>query len=384
MKYFLLAGEASGDMHGAKLIRALKKQDTNAHFFCFGGDLMQKAGGKLLLHHRHMAFMGFWEVIKNLRRIAANMKLAKQEIIKTKPDALILIDFPGFNLRIAEWAKKKGLKVFYYISPQVWAWKEKRVEKIRRTIDRLFVILPFEQAFYAKHQIEVSYVGHPLLEDLSPAGLSPNKTRHDTPPLLAGKQKLIALLPGSRKQEVQRILPVMLQLPDHFPEHHFIIAAAPGLEDAFFESIFRKENQKLPLLRGHNHALLQKAEAAVVCSGTATLETALIGTPQIVGYRSSLLSYLIARRLIKVPYISLVNLILNEPLLEELIQTDFNPDKLTKSLQKLLQTENQKNIQNGYAKLRKMLAPPLKGFTASALAAREIFTAICPNRKNTS
>ena len=376
MRYFLIAGEASGDMHAARLMQALKARDARAEFFFFGGDRMQAAGGQLLLHYRQMAFMGFWEVVKNLRSIAKNLRLAKEEIRRCRPDALILIDFPGFNLRIADWAKKQGLKVFYYISPQIWAWKEKRVEKIRRVTDRVFVILPFEKDFYARHGMEVTYVGHPILEQMPSEeellqGLSPNITLPDGS-LLPPEQPLIALLPGSRKQEVQRILPLMLKLPDRFPQHRFLIAAAPGLDDAFFHHIFRREGHTLPLLRHQNHALLRRAEAAVVCSGTATLETALLGTPQVVGYRSSALSYAIAKRLVKVPYISLVNLILNQALLTELIQKDFTLPKLEAELQSLLQTQTRQHLQTGYHQLRQRLAPPVKGKTSSELVAETL------------
>ncbi len=379
MRYFLIAGEASGDMHAARLMEALLRRDAGAEFFCFGGDKMKAVGGKLLLHHRHMAFMGFWEVAKNLRTIAANLRLAKEEISRLRPDALILIDFPGFNLRIADWAKKQGLKVYYYISPQIWAWKEKRIEKIRRVTDRMFVILPFEKDFYAQRGMEVTYTGHPLLEQFpeeeapqnTSLRLSPNITLPGGA-LLPPEQRLIALLPGSRKQEVQRILPVMLKLPPRFPQHRFLIAAAPGLDDAFFHHLFEREKTSLPLLRNQNRALLQRAEAAVVCSGTATLETALLGTPQVVGYRSSALSYAIAKRLVKVPYISLVNLILNAPLLEELIQNDFNPARLEQSLHQLLQPQTRQRLQKGYHQLRALLHPPIPGKTASEVVAEGI------------
>ena len=376
MRYFLIAGEASGDMHAARLMQALKARDTQAEFFFFGGDRMQAAGGQLLLHYRQMAFMGFWEVAKNLRSIARNLRLAKTEIRRCRPDALILIDFPGFNLRIADWAKEQGLKVFYYISPQIWAWKEKRIEKIRRVTDRVFVILPFEKDFYARHGMEVTYVGHPILEQMPSEeellqGLSPNVTLPDGSPL-PPEQPLIALLPGSRKQEVQRILPLMLKLPARFPQHRFLIAAAPGLDDAFFQHIFRREGQSLPLLRHQNQALLRRAEAAVVCSGTATLETALLGTPQVVGYRSSPLSYAIAKRLVKVPYISLVNLILNQALLTELIQKDLSLPKLQTELQSLLQTPTRQRLQTGYHQLRQRLAPPVQGKTSSELVAEGV------------
>ncbi len=372
MKVFLLAGETSGDMHAAKLMQALKKQRKDIRFSFFGGDRMAAVGGELLLHHREMAFMGFWEVLKNLRSISHNFRLAKQALLRIRPDALILVDFPGFNLRLAEWAKKQGFKIFYYISPQVWAWKESRVKKIKKVVDELFVILPFEKEFYAQHGFEVTYVGHPLLEQFEeenetlPA-LSPNDkaSEEDSCPL-------VALLPGSRKQEVQRILPVMLQLPLRFPDHRFVIAAAPALSDEFFHGIFRKEKNKLPLIRSNHHALLRQARAAVVCSGTATLETALLGTPQVVGYRGNPLSYLIAKRLVKVPYISLVNLILNRPLVEELIQKAFTADRVEQSLRKLLADPS--DILQGYTSLRKLLSPPLPDKSASEIVATRILS----------
>ncbi len=371
MKIFLLAGEASGDMHAAKLMLALKKQRKDIEFSFFGGDRMAAVGGELLLHHREMAFMGFWEVIKNLRSISRNFRLVKQALLRIRPDALVLIDFPGFNLRLAAWAKKQGFKVFYYIAPQVWAWKESRVKKIKKVVDELFVILPFEKEFFEKRGLEVTYVGHPLVEQFEETGdtqqgLSPNENSTEE----ESTCPLIALLPGSRKQEVQRMLPIMLRLPLRFPDYRFAILGAPALSDDFFYGIFRKEKNQLPLIRNNHHALLRQARAAVVCSGTATLETALLGTPQLVGYRGSSLSYLIAKNLVKVPYISLVNLILNRPLVEELIQTNFTADRIERSLRKLLNDPTP--VLQGYARLQELLSPPEAGTTASELVAKQM------------
>lgn len=354
MKYYIIAGEASGDLHGSNLIRGLKAEDPEAECRIWGGDLMEAAGGQLRKHYRDLAFMGFWEVAKNIRTILGNIKYCKQDILDFQPDALILIDYPGFNLRIAKWAKAQGMKVFYYISPQLWAWHSSRVHEIKSSVDRMFVILPFEQDFYKKYDYEVDFVGHPLM-DVVDQGVAAEgfreKNRLDSRPI-------IALLPGSRKQEIERTLEVMLAVTLDFPEYQFVIAGAPSQEDAFYQAIIKKSRlgvEGVQLVSNQTYALLSQAEAALVTSGTATLETALFGVPQVVCYKGSFLSYIIARRLVNVEFIALANLIAGREVVKELIQQDFNAANLRKELAKLLEPENRRRISEGYALIRERL-----------------------------
>ncbi|HQU60440.1 MAG TPA: lipid-A-disaccharide synthase [Saprospiraceae bacterium] len=354
MKYYIIAGEASGDLHGSNLIRGLKAEDPEAECRIWGGDLMEAAGGQLRKHYRDLAFMGFWEVAKNIRTILGNIKYCKQDILDFQPDALILIDYPGFNLRIAKWAKAQGMKVFYYISPQLWAWHSSRVHEIKSSVDRMFVILPFEQDFYKKYDYEVDFVGHPLM-DVVDQGVAAEgfreKNRLDSRPI-------IALLPGSRKQEIERTLEVMLAITPDFPEYQFVIAGAPSQEDAFYQAIIKKSRlgvEGVQLVSNQTYALLSQAEAALVTSGTATLETALFGVPQVVCYKGSFISYIIARRLVNVEFIALANLIAGREVVKELIQQDFNAANLRKELAKLLEPENRRRISEGYALIRERL-----------------------------
>jgi lipid-A-disaccharide synthase len=350
MKYYLIAGEASGDLHGSRLVAALGGQDPGASFRAWGGDLMEAAGAHLVKHYRELAFMGFAEVVRNLGTILRNLRECKQDITAFAPDALILIDYPGFNLRIAKWAKKQGLRVFYYISPQIWAWHSSRVHGIKASVDKMFVILPFEKAFYAKYDYAVEFVGHPLLEisdsfqgaplEETPAGQSP--------------KPLIALLPGSRKQEIMRMLPLMLQMPRRFPDFRFVIAAAPAIPEGFYRQ-FLQADSEIPLLYGKTYNILKCAFAAVVTSGTATLETALFGVPQIVCYKGSPVSFFLARRLVQVKHISLVNLILDQPLLAELVQHQCTEDSMAQSLEAILQGPARDHILEGYRLLRQQL-----------------------------
>lgn len=357
MKYYIIAGEASGDLHGSNLIRGLKAEDPQAECRVWGGDLMQAAGGQLVKHYRELAFMGFWEVAKNIRTILGNIKYCKQDIQAFQPDALILIDYPGFNLRIAKWAKAQGLKVYYYISPQLWAWHSSRVHGIKASIDRMFVILPFEQEFYRQYDYEVDFVGHPLLDvvgDIPAAESFRERNGLDNRPI-------IALLPGSRKQEIERTLEVMLEMVPHFPAYQFAIAGAPAQEKTFYESILRKSGGSataVKLIANQTYALLSQSEAALVTSGTATLETALFGVPQVVCYRGSRLSYLIARRLVKVEFIALANLIAGKAVVKELIQNDFNAANLRHELAALLEPQNRARIQEGYRLIREKLGLP--------------------------
>jgi lipid-A-disaccharide synthase len=366
MKLYLLAGEASGDLHGSNLIKALKTQRPDVQCRCWGGDLMQQAGGTLVKHYRDLAFMGFIEVARNLRTILGNLDFCKKDILEYGPDALVLIDYPGFNLRIAKWAKKQGLKVIYYISPQIWAWHSSRVHAIKRDVDKMLVILPFEQAFYQKYGVEVAFVGHPLL-DVPPPGA-----------YIGGEGKergLIALLPGSRRQEVQRILPPMLSTTPFFPEYRFAVAGATSLPADFYRP-FLEKYPAVGFEQGRTPELVHAAAAALVKSGTSTLETALSGTPQVVCYAGSPLSYQIAKRVINVRYISLVNLIMDRPLVRELIQDELNTENLRAALSEILNPELAQKMRAGYAELRRMLGEG----GASGRAAAEILKLLIPNR----
>ena len=360
MKYYMIAGEASGDLHGSNLIKELQRFDSNAAFRCWGGDKMKAAGATLIKHYRELAFMGFIEVIKNLGTIFKNLVFCKQDILSYKPDALVLIDYPGFNLRIAEWAKQQGLKIIYYISPQVWAWKESRIKAIKRNVDKMLVILPFEKAFYKKWNYEVEYVGHPLLEVIN----------HFTAaePLFKNK-KVIALLPGSRQQEILIKLPIMLEACQHFPGHHFVVAKAPGLEESFYNNLLAPYSNVSAVVN-KTYQLLSEAKAALVTSGTATLETALFNVPQVVCYKGSAVSYQIAKRLIKIKYICLVNLIMDKEVVKELIQDQLTSANIVAELKVLLSnTSKQQQLQEDYTALKNLLS---KGGNASANAAKAI------------
>jgi len=350
MKYYIISGEASGDLHASNLMKSLKDHDNAPNFRFWGGDRMVQQGGTLVKHYRDLAFMGFIEVIKNLRAILGNLRFCKEDIKSYNPDAVILVDYPGFNLRIAEWAHKNGYRVFYYISPQVWAWKRSRVKKIKRIVDKMFVILPFEKEFYAKYNYEVDFVGHPLLDELS--DLKPSEPIQDHDP----NKKIIALLPGSRKQEISRMLPGMLQMTHLFPEYQFIIAAAPSIEKDFYEYYLKNTSAAITFQGTYN--LLRQSYAAIVTSGTATLETALLNVPEVVCYRGNTISYWIARYLVHVPFISLVNLIPGTPIVEELIQSDFNPNNLKAETEKILDPNQRKTILDNYRIFREKLGGP--------------------------
>lgn len=343
MKYYIIAGEASGDLHGSNLMKQIKKNDPEAEFRIWGGDLMQAEGAELVKHYRDLAFMGFIEVIANLKTILSNIKFCKSDLLAYQPDAVILIDYPGFNLRIAEFAKESNLKVFYYISPQIWAWKQNRVHKIKKVVDRMITILPFERDFYSKFDTEVDYVGHPLLDAIDKRDLSDERNRQIKEDLGLSSSDIVLILPGSRKQEISAILPTMLKQKEHFPECQFVIAAAPGLEEGFLESYlapYAKLKAPFKIVKGRTYDLMQIAKAAMVTSGTATLETALFKVPEVVCYKGSYFSYQIAKRVIKVKYISLVNLIMDQPLVKELIQNEFNDNLLKVELGKLLKDQN--------------------------------------------
>lgn len=369
MKYYIIAGEASGDLHGSNLIKELKKLDTSAVIRCWGGDKMQQAGGELVKHYRDLAFMGFWEVIKNLFTILRNLKFCKKDIEQFQPDTLILIDYPGFNLRIAKWAKQKGLRIIYYISPQVWAWKENRVKMMKDCIDKMIVILPFEKDYFKnKWNWEVEYVGHPLVEVVESVVRSRESGAIHSE-LRTPNSELIALLPGSRKQEILKKLPVMLEVSKSFPDYQFIVAKAPGVDDDFYSSLLSPYNN-VSAVSGKTYDLLMQAKAALVTSGTATLETALFGVPEVVCYKGSSISYQIAKRVIRVKYISLVNLIMDKLVVRELIQNDLTVNNLQRELNELLTNEKRiTEIKKDYSDLKDLLSQ--KG-NASASAAGAI------------
>ena len=362
MKYYIIAGEASGDLHGSNLIREIKKLDSNAAIRCWGGDLMQQAGGDLVKHYRDLAFMGFIEVVSNLRTIFRNLKFCREDVLSFQPDAIILIDYPGFNLRIAKWAKQKGIKVIYYISPQVWAWKENRVKMMKECIDKMLVILPFEKEYYKnKWSWDVEYVGHPLVEVIESKKSGAGSQESGS--------KTIALLPGSRKQEIAIKLPIMLEAVKSFPGYEFVIAQAPSLDESFYKT-FTDPYPNVSSVKNKTYDLLLKSKAALVTSGTATLETALFGVPEVVCYKGSAVSYQIAKRVIKVKYISLVNLIMDKLVVHELIQNDLTPANLERELKQLLtDPERIDQLKKEYVDLKRILS---EGGNASAKAAKSI------------
>ncbi|HFC01284.1 MAG TPA: lipid-A-disaccharide synthase [Phaeodactylibacter sp.] len=365
MKYYIIAGEASGDLHASNLMKALKKEDADATFRMWGGDLMAAVGGTLVKHYRDLAFMGFIEVVKNIKTILNNFKICKTDILKYQPDVLILVDYPGFNLRMAKWAKQQGIKVFYYISPQIWAWNSRRVHGIKRNIDKMFVILPFEKNFYKKYNYEVEFVGHPLLDVVAKKATNPNFQNQNN----LSDLPIIALLPGSRKQEIIRMLDGMLSVINDFPDYQFVIAGAPSIALDFYKKILQStDNQRVKVIQNKTYELLRHSVAALVTSGTATLETALFDVPQVVCYKGSTTSYLIAKRLINVKYISLVNLIMDEEIVKELIQNDFNQKNIKTELEKLLNAKRVKPVLNGYLTLKEKLG----NSGASAKAARKM------------
>ena len=349
MRYYIIAGEASGDLHGGKLVKAIRELDSTASIQAWGGEQMQQAGATLVKHYSQLAFMGFVEVIKNLPAILRNIRFCKKDIQAFNPDVLVLIDYPGFNLNIAPCAKKNGYKIAYYISPQVWAWKEGRVKKMKTCIDHLMAILPFEKDYFLNRwNWEIEYVGHPLLEAIDQAQQQP-------PTPIPATQPIVALLPGSRKQEISQKLPIMLGVSKQFTNYQFVVAKAPGLPDTFYK-IWQEQYPNVLFVTGKTYDLLRQSQAALVTSGTATLETALLQIPQVVCYKGSAISYEIGKRVVKIKYISLVNLILDRPLVEELIQYKLTVPTLTAALQKILTPSVARNtIMEGYATLRTLL-----------------------------
>ena len=375
MKYYLIAGEASGDLHGANLMRALAEIDPQAQIRFRGGDRMEADAGKLIKHNRDLAFMGFWEVVTNLRTILRNIDLCKGDITAYQPDALIFIDYPGFNMRIAKWAKQQGIPTHYYISPQIWAWKENRIKAIRRDVDAMYVILPFEKDFYeGKHQYPVHFVGHPLLDAIAArreVSMEVFKRENGL-----DERPIIALLPGSRKQEIAKMLSVMLSVVGSYHTYQFVIAGAPSLGYDFYRQFIREE--KVHFVSGKTYDLLSHAPAALVPSGTATLETALFRVPEVVCYRGNWISYQIAKRVISLKYISLVNLIMDAPVVTELIQGDLNTRNLKVELDKLLDPAYRDKLQRDYQALRERLGNE----GASRRTAQAIYNSLQDKRHN--
>jgi len=344
MKYYIIAGEASGDLHGSNLMKAILKEDQTAEIRFWGGDLMKQVGGTIVKHYRELAFMGFVEVVMNLKTIMQNLKFCKADILQFKPDAIIFIDYPGFNMRIAKWAKTLQIPTHYYISPQIWAWKENRIKDIKRDFDHMYVILPFEKDFYEKkHHYPVDFVGHPLIDAIQ------NRTKTDVE---------------------QFMLSEMLSVVTDFPEYQFVIAGAPSQEYSFYEQFL--SNQNIKFISNKTYDLLSVSHAALVTSGTATLETALFKVPEVVLYKGSAISYQIAKRIITLKYISLVNLIMDAPVVTELIQNECNPKNIKKELGKILNTEHREQLLADYNQLETKLG----GVGASEKTAKLIVTSL--------
>ncbi len=365
MRYYIIAGEASGDLHASNLMKALYKQDVNADIRFWGGDLMQNVGGTLVKHYKDQDFMGFSEVIMNLRSIYRNIAFCKKDISQFNPDVIIFVDYSGFNLRIAKWAKPKGYKTNYYISPQVWASRAGRVKRIKRDIDDMYVILPFEEEFYNKYDYEVNFVGHPLIDaiaDREQVDEFSFRAEHEL-----NKKPIIALLPGSRQQEITKILNVMLSVVDDYPDYQFVIAGAPSQNYSFYKTFIKNSNVKF--IANKTYDLLSVAHAALVTSGTATLETALFKVPQVVCYKGSTISYQIAKRIITLKYISLVNLIMDEEVVTELIQGELNTKRLKEELDTILDDYERTKFFMNYYELEKKLG----GKGASEKAAKMIY-----------
>ena len=369
-KVYIIAGEASGDLHGSNLMKAMLNEDPTIDFRFWGGDKMKAVAGEPVKHISELAFMGFVEVLANIRTILGNIKYCKEDIKKYAPDTLVLVDYPGFNLRIAEWAHENGIKVIYYISPQVWAWKQSRVHKIKKVVDHMYVILPFEKEFYQRFDFDVEYLGHPLLDEIisfeerkvSENEFRVNNTLDDRP--------IIAILPGSRKQEVSKKLPVMLEAIEGMSNYQFVVAGAPSLEASFYKEFLQADTK---VIYGQTYELLSCSEAAIVTSGTATLETALFSVPEVVCYKSSKISYLIAKQLIKIKYISLVNLIMDKEVVKELIQDECNPKAIKAELLKIIEGGSGRKIMLEEFEL---LKKKLGGGGASQKVARSLLKTI--------
>ena len=367
MKYYIVAGEASGDLHASNLVAEIKKKDKKAEFRGCGGDLMKAQGVDLLKHYRTMAYMGFVEVAVNLRKVLGNIAQCKKDILEYQPDAVILVDYPGFNFRIADFAHENGFKVLYYISPQLWAWKRRRVKKVKRSVDKMLVILPFEEEFYKQYGVDVTYVGNPLLDELAKFGTA-NRSIFLRRNSLGEKREIIALLPGSRYQEVKRVLPVMLKAASHFPDYQFVVAGVSSLDKSLYKKILG--NSDVFLIENQTYELLQNSSAAVVTSGTATLETALLTVPEVVCYKATGFSYFLAKWMIKVKFISLVNLVMDKEVVKELIQGEMTEENIVKELELLLHnSKRQRKLLEDYEELKDRL-----GSAGASEKAAEVIT----------
>jgi lipid-A-disaccharide synthase len=367
MKYYVIAGEPSGDMYAAGLLRELKKTDASANFRCWGGDLMQAEGGEIVKHYKELAFMGFVEVAKNLRTILKNISICKEDILKYKPDVLILVDYPGFNMRIAKWAKEQGIRVFYYIAPAIWAWHESRVHDIKKYVERMYVILPFEPAVFAKHDCKVHYFGHPLAdfiqhEKIKIISREEFLKKYDLP-----DKPIIALLPGSRTQELKYILPEMLTTVKHFPEHQFVIGAAASLPLKMYEAAAAGFDVKL--VQNDTYSLMQHAHAGLIKSGTSTLEASLFDLPEVLCYKGNALTIQIGRWVAKAKYICLVNLILDKPAVKELIQQELNENTLVESLKAIVSGPKRNELLIEYKNVQQQL----KAGNVSAKIAQDMY-----------
>ena len=371
MKYFIIAGEQSGDLHGSNLIRGIVNSDSKAEIVCWGGDLMEGAGAKLLVHYRKLAFMGFVAVLKNLGAISQNLKLCSQQIVDYNPDVVIFIDYGGFNMRMARFAKEAGFTTFYYISPKFWAWNEGRVKKVKKYIDRMFIIFPFEVDFYKKYGIEVSYHGNPVVDEIErkrSAFASGDKLKNS---IGTDGRPVIALLAGSRKHEIEFVLPQMVKIVNHFPEYQFVLAGVKNMSDDVYNRIIG--DQPVRLVKERTYEILFTAEAALVTSGTATLETAIIGTPQVVCYKADFFSILIAWIVIRVKYISLVNLILGYEAVRELKQYDLNERNLLKELKDIVPGGKKRDqMLSDYNLLKSKLGPAGASFRIAAEMVKEL------------
>jgi lipid-A-disaccharide synthase len=371
VKYYIISGEASGDLQCSQLIHALKNLDSEGDFRAWGGDLMQKEGAVLVKHYRELAFMGFWEVVSHLPTILKNISFCKKDILRYMPDVIIYVDYPGFNLRIAKWAKNRGFKNHYYISPQVWAWKENRIKQMKATLDSLYVILPFEKNFFEqKHNFPVHYVGHPLMDQLSKYSRDPKFCKKNN---LTPKKPIIALLPGSRVQEIRKMLPLFNKIAAKFKKFQFVVAGAPGIDPKEYTKFIKSDS--LNFVHEKTYQLLLNSCAALVTSGTATLETALLNIPQLVCYKCSPITYWIGKKVIKLKYISLVNLILEKEAVVELIQNDCTYEKLVVELETLLQKNSLEKMNQNYIILKEKIG----GSGASEKTAKLIFNSIRNN-----
>ncbi len=357
MRYFIIAGEASGDLHGANLVRSLRKHDEDAEIVCRGGDLMAAAGAKLLAHYRTTAFMGLRAVLTNMRKLAAGMNECRKQIIGFSPDVLILIDYPGVNLKMAAFARKHGIPVYYYISPKIWAWKESRIKAIKRDVTRMYSIFPFEIEFYAKHGFNVEYFGNPLVDEVDRKRSLLGDRGYIYEELGLDDRPVIGMLAGSRVHEVKKILPAMLAVTGYYPDYQFVLAASENIDHDLLKSLIGSRPVKV--VYGKTYEVLAISEAALVKSGTSTLEAALIGTPQVVCYRGDRISYLLARMVVNVRFISLVNLLLDKEVVKELIQDNMNEMSMVKELNTLIKGGWKRDVvRKHYAEIRAMLGEP--------------------------